>query len=554
MIDVAEWIPADDLILEPNAMEAVTQSIHNLVLTAGPGAGKTEMLAQRADFLLRTGVSPFPKRILAISFKVDASTNLKFRVKKRCGRSLASRFDSYTFHAFAKGIIDRFRVALTGRDALDPDYEIGEQRVDRKQITFKDLIPLATQILRQSEVARKAIRYTYSDVFLDEFQDCTSEQYELFRTAFMGAPIRVTAVGDVKQRIMGWAGALEGIFATYAEEFNAIELVMFRNFRSQSQILRVQNSIIQYIDPHSAVREEQIKGNDGLVSIRTFDNSMEEAVFLANHINNLINVEGIAKSEIAVLVRAQADVYTYELRAAFDELMIEYRNEQDLQDISTQPLAKLIVDYLLVILGKKEPKSWVRLMDIVVPYLESEQQQVIQSNWVEKFREDRRVLREQGEGVLEVKDIWPLVIQFLSDVGPSTITSLSPEYVSKERVGQVVSQTKDHILDLFERTGGVLGATKLFFDDDAVRILTIHKSKGLEFDTVILLAIENQTYFGDQNESLSTFFVGVSRAKRELLLTSVAERTRPEFHKKYWKVNRSEYEQYLDFVRPYVNV
>lgn len=112
MISVAEWKPADNLTLEPNAQKAATEQIHSLALTAGPGAGKTEMLAQRADFLLRSGTCTYPKRILAISFKVDASQNLRERVKKRCGYDLASRFDSYTFHAFAKRIIDRDRKSV----------------------------------------------------------------------------------------------------------------------------------------------------------------------------------------------------------------------------------------------------------------------------------------------------------------------------------------------------------------------------------------------------------------------------------------------------------
>ena len=115
MIAVEEWQPADGLTLEPNALRAAKESDRCLALTAGPGAGKTEMLAQRADFLLRTGTCRYPKRILAISFKVDASRNLKERVERRCGSALASRFDSYTFHAFAKRIIDRFRPILTGR-------------------------------------------------------------------------------------------------------------------------------------------------------------------------------------------------------------------------------------------------------------------------------------------------------------------------------------------------------------------------------------------------------------------------------------------------------
>ncbi|MFU8789226.1 MAG: UvrD-helicase domain-containing protein [Methylobacter sp.] len=211
MIRPEIWRPADGLILEHNALRAATEHKSCLALTAGPGAGKTEMLAQRADFLLRTGTCRYPMRILAISFKVDASRNLKERVRRRCGADLSARFDSYTFHAFAKRIIDRFRPVLTGNDALDPDYKIDSPRVTRRQIEFNDLVPLAIQILKTSQVARNAIRKTYSDVFLDEFQDCTSQQYELVKLVFQGSTIRLTAVGDTKQKIMAWAGALDGI-------------------------------------------------------------------------------------------------------------------------------------------------------------------------------------------------------------------------------------------------------------------------------------------------------------------------------------------------------
>ena len=175
MISSDAWLPADGLTLEPNALRAAKEQVSCLALTAGPGAGKTEMLAQRADFLLRTGNCRYPKRILAISFKVDASKNLKERIQRRCGQELASRFDSYTFHAFAKRIIDRFRVVLTGNDALNADYTIGERRITRRQITFRELVPLAIQIVNISSVAKNAIRQTYSDVFLDEFQDCTDQ-------------------------------------------------------------------------------------------------------------------------------------------------------------------------------------------------------------------------------------------------------------------------------------------------------------------------------------------------------------------------------------------
>ena len=236
MIRVDRWVPSDNLKLEPNALVAATEIERNLALTAGPGAGKTEMLAQRADFLLRTGTCRYPIRILAISFKVDASQNLKARVRNRCGSELAARFDSHTFHAFAKRIIDRFRLALTGRDALDLDYSIGPARIQRQSITFADMVPLAVTIVETSEIARNAIRQTYSHVFLDEFQDCTKEQYRLITACFLGTGAKLVAVGDTKQRIMGWAGALEGIFKTYAADFNAKPLNLYQNFRSAPRL------------------------------------------------------------------------------------------------------------------------------------------------------------------------------------------------------------------------------------------------------------------------------------------------------------------------------
>lgn len=225
MIDVAQWRPADGIQLEPNALTAATVQEGHTIVTAGPGAGKTELLAQRADFLLRTGTSPYPRRILAISFKVDAARNLRERVRRRAGTQLASRFDSFTFHAFAKRLIDNYRVALTGLFELDADYQLDpRQRIARRQITYSDLVPFGVEVLQTSSVALHALRQTYSHVFLDEFQDATREQYSLVKEAFGVSTAGITAVGDTKQRIMAWAGALEGIMQEAADDFEANEL------------------------------------------------------------------------------------------------------------------------------------------------------------------------------------------------------------------------------------------------------------------------------------------------------------------------------------------
>jgi|SRR5258707_443467 superfamily I DNA/RNA helicase len=78
-----EWKPAGIDALEDNALDVV-RSTNNRFVIAGPGSGKTELLAQRASFLLQCGVSPPPQRILAISYKRDAAFNIAKRVSARC--------------------------------------------------------------------------------------------------------------------------------------------------------------------------------------------------------------------------------------------------------------------------------------------------------------------------------------------------------------------------------------------------------------------------------------------------------------------------------------
>lgn len=554
MIAVDTWKPADGLTLEPNALLAAKERTRSLALTAGPGAGKTEMLAQRADFLLSTGTCRYPKRILAISFKVDASSNLKERVKRRCGSELASRFDSYTFHAFAKRIIDRFRPVLTGEYALDVGYKIADRKPgpSRTLIEFSDLVPFAIQILRQSVVARNAIRQTYSDVFLDEFQDCTNLQYELLKLAFQGTSIRLIAVGDTKQKIMGWAGAMDGIFQAFVADFAAAPLNMYRNFRSKPRLLRLQNEIIRKLDPSSVMPDEQLVGDEGEIFAWHFEDSRKEADYLADLIEVWIKEEQLAPAEIAVLIRNQLDLYADHLMASLAARGIPFRNEQHMQDITIEPAARLIVDYLSCLYGQREPKAWVRLMNQLIPFTDED----IQSN----ARKDLDLLIKQQRKEIAIAELvdepfsgwWKFVQAFLKQVSIETLVSISPDYESHDRLKEVVRDTKAKIEELLKLEPDLPKALERFSDDQALRILTIHKSKGLEFDSVIIMAVEKEIFFGDQDENRCAYFVGVSRAKKRLVLTHADQRERPAGHTKRWDVQRTAQNEYFGYSAPFV--
>jgi superfamily I DNA/RNA helicase len=553
MIRPEDWRPADRLILEPNAEKAAREQQRSLALMAGPGAGKTEMLAQRADFLLRTGTCRYPRRILAISFKVDASSNLKARVEKRCGKELASRFDSHTFHAFAKRLIDKFRPVLTGKDALDPDYTVDfNTRIAHKQITFNDMVPLAIQILETSQVARNSVRMSYTDIFLDEFQDCTKEQYKLIKTAFIGTPIRLTAVGDTKQRIMSWAGALEGVFESFAADFKALPLNLYNNFRSKPRLRRMQNDIIKVLDTPSVVPEDQLQGEEGEIYIDKYENCQEEADAVADLIVSSIEEDKLPLSEIAVLMSKQLNLYAAPLMAALAERGVPYRNEQEWQDTVKEPLTRLAVDFLTVLHNDCEPEAWQRLIEQISEYFYDDFADKKQTDWAKYIKSAKLELMAQQNYQTDIKFSLGLVHKFMKKIGKDRIRSLSQEYQSETRLQETWKETRNKLGTLVEQEGNIKNALKVLDDDQAVRILTVHKSKGLEFHTVIFMVIENEIFWGNQDENRCAYFVGVSRAKERLYLTYTQQRKRPKGHQGFWNEHRTPQVEYLGYAEKHL--
>ncbi len=108
---------------------------------------------------------------------------------------------------------------------------------------------------------------------------------------------------------------------------------------------------------------EQLAGDEGEVFAWQFEDSHREAECLADSIANWIRVDQLPPSEIAVLVSKQLELYADHLMAELEVRGIPFRNEQQMQDITVEPVARLIVDYLSCLYGQREPKAWVRLIN-----------------------------------------------------------------------------------------------------------------------------------------------------------------------------------------------
>lgn len=543
------WKAAGGVQLEQNAHLAATADVQHVLIEAGPGAGKTEVLAQRADYLFRTGGCPYPHRILAVSFKVDAARNLRERVRRRSGEQYASRFDSLTFHAFAKRLIDNYRPALTGPYALVPEFRIHEKTaIPGEQITFSDLVPYALEILRVNPFALGALRHSYTHVLLDEFQDATQDQYELLTTAFLDSGSWVTAVGDTKQRIMGWAGALDGVMGKFATEFSAVRFRLYENYRAAPRLRRMQARIIAELEPNAAqppFSADPVDGAEGTISVLAFVDASAEAETLAQIVEAWL-AEGTLPRDIAILLRQQPTLYAAELMEQLHSRGVLVADESKTQDLYAEPVAALIFNFVQVVAGARQPRAYLDLMNVVSRLGGSQEATDKAAARTHRYLREARAAVAVTHSGSATETLWPELIEsFLKFFTEPSLRALSPSYRVGARLDEVVLQSTQFVQMAFEEEPDRQRACRRLAGEDAVRVLTIHKSKGLEFEKVVILGVETEPFRGD--DLLFEFFVAVSRAKSVLVLTHAQYRERPHGAPLSWRTARSAQAELLGY-------
>lgn len=588
-----DWMPQGVADLEPRAWEALRQRERSVLVTAGAGAGKTEFLAQKATYLLQTGLCRSPKRILAISFKRDAARNLADRVAKRCPPEQARRFNSYTFDAFAKGLVDRFRAAIpdpyrppAGYSIVTPrrqDYEdfldahnvggVNAQQLERAitrarlpvgssgselqravaeywrvqyndqdhvQLSFPMLNRLVLLLIRENPSILKALNLTYPVVFVDEFQDTTLAQFQLLHTAFDGSEAIFTAVGDDKQRIMVWAGAMPDAFTQFEQQFGAQRISLISNWRSHEDLARIQHVIASRIDP--TVEEPEARGDrlvDGdVVAIWEFASPDEEANCLAQWIEHEVQAGNVEPHEVAILVRMRADQVECQLSPSFEARGLRLRNvarnvgDIAIQDLLAEDLTKMLLGLLRLGVTKRSPESWnsalqdLQFLEAVDPADEAGLQR-LQLRLQVFVREIRRTLRrldplpnsagEAAQAALDFIRTQVLRRAFSSYQRQPDFDRVWNGFVLLLRECLDHADTWSDALDEFEGLG-------------QIALMTIHKSKGLEFHTMIFYGLDNQTWWSlmpERMEELNSFFVAFTRAKQRAFFTLCIDRGRP---------------------------
>ncbi len=461
---------------------------------------------------------------------------------------------------FAQAVFERYRSALRGLNAVD----------------FDDLICLPVVLFRQQEEIRSRWAERFHFVMVDEYQD-TNQTQLLFLDELVCDHRNICVVGDDDQSIYGFRGAVAENILEFEHRFDNTRVIKLeQNYRSTNHILEAANTLIS----NNQVRKDKAlwsaQGDGDPIRWVHCADEREEAEYVAAEIERLKFDRGLQYRDFAILYRVNPQARPFEeaLRAfripytivggteffdrkevkdfiAYLKACLNPNDEINLRRIVNVPprgigptLLERISDFAL----ERELAFFDALAEVAAdpdhihrlgPTAGHHLQQLV--DLLSAFRERFSTARNEKSPLVEVGRA------FLKRIG--LIEHLRNTEKNPRRARRRIKNVEDVLgsISTFEQTeGGTLrgyleriSLDRSYDADDedekrGVRLLTLHSSKGLEFPVVFFVGMEegylphHRSMDADDDiaEERRLAYVGITRAKRILCLTSAGERSR----------------------------
>jgi DNA helicase II / ATP-dependent DNA helicase PcrA len=427
-------------------------------------------------------------------------------------------------------------------------YDQGKQK--RLLMDFDDLLLEVYRLLNENELVREKYRGTFRHLLVDEYQDTNPVQMEILKILVNGNEEGASfwACGDDWQSVYGFIGASVANILNFRDIFpGAEQLILNLNYRSTPQILRACQNLIQH--NQKRIDKELRTGNPDGEDVVVLESSSEEteALSLVNEIRELVDRRGYAHTDIAVLYRCNFQSRVIE--ESFSQHKIPYNIENGLCFYDRREV-RILLDYLRVItnanseegdealksiinvpnryIGRKfiaeldefQPGSSMHLyeklkfMPIELPYIRKNVREFIQL--IDPLIQDAEAL-QPAELIQLLRSALDYDRYITDDDMPS------PDDVKIENLNQLVMAASR-----FNNIPAFIEYTETFQNEavsdnrEGVRLMTVHRSKGLEFPVVFLVGmVENilPSKKGNLEEERRICFVAISRAMKLLYLS-----------------------------------
>jgi len=420
-------------------------------------------------------------------------------------------------------------------DDMSDFYRLLQEEKKRCNIMeFDDLIDNATALLKKHPINPEWI-------IIDEFQDCDSRQLELIEN-IKGEKTHIFAVGDPNQVIYTWRGSRMELFSEFRHRYGAKELTLPINYRSTATILDAARAFLEPGQSISGVR----KGGMPII-VKKHYNTFNEALYLCDRIRKLM-ADGLNYSDIAILYRKQKQSEVFEQVFQKEGIPYEVSVKKTLKDIPVLYwVARLLKastntgdrDSLYYVLGDRRyglGMNRKQIKSIVDTAGKGESMELPLLGKIKGFMDWCAGLEKEVQEA-ELFDYFDLN----SYLSPTSITynedrnmvmSLLQgicEYVRHTGkkpywgIKEYLNNSALYGSQILEETAGR--------NEDSVKLMTLHASKGLEFRQVFISGanlglIPLHTGCRDnEEEERRLFFVGITRAKDFL---EISYHTNPE--------------------------
>ena len=392
---------------------------------------------------------------------------------------------------------------------VHPDYnEIDDTQINDLQMLFlkgyvlvNSLELLALHILKKSSACRRYIQARFKYVFIDEYQDADTYTNELF-LYLIKLEITGVAVGDENQSIFGFAKKSSVYLKTLKDRNDFTAFKLSDNFRCSIPIINYSNRLL---DSESSVYKTE---QDGVFLVRVNGSEKDISNFIDNKIDVIKDRLAVNNnSEIAILVRNERTQ-----RIIDESLTIQHRLVCTTKlDSDLNPRSRLYTLLLHFYFDERIP--FLSILDGYVDY------DMLSTFTKQKLHEESEIIKSIPD-----EEIDELIDHFKSIA--DIILPKIQEGSSILRLREVLSNSKE------------LESYKPMLSDE-IQLMTLHKSKGLEFDIVFHLnmcewelpfrKIEdndfNNPLYPNWEQDLNLHYVGVTRARKACFLVRGTQRT-----------------------------
>ncbi|MGI5979756.1 MAG: ATP-dependent helicase [Oscillospiraceae bacterium] len=432
---------------------------------------------------------------------------------------------------------------------------------DANAMDFDDLIYNTVRLLENNDEVREYYQRKFRYVLIDEYQDTNNLQYRL-AAALAGDRGNICVVGDDDQSIYKFRGATIENILSFEQSFkNARVIRLEQNYRSTGNILGAANAVIRNNTERKGKELWTEKDMGEKLTLYIAQNENDEAQYVAQRILDNF-AAGVNWRENAVLYRMNAQ--TNKLEYAFKRNGVPYRIIGGTRFFDRAEI-KDILAYLCVILMPQDDLRLARIINtpprgIGAKTIESAQAIAAQEGRplcdvirdAEKYPELARASVRLREFIYMLDELRSLeettpLDQFydtlLEKTGYIKALQLKPSDENNARI-ENVGELKTNILSYMKESGdehlaGFLDEVALYTDidsldqnADSVVLMTMHAAKGLEFDNVFIVGVEEGLFPGvrsigepeEMEEERRLCYVGITRARKKLTLSCARQR------------------------------